>query len=298
LPGINTQKWGDRLSSFLRSAQQAARYGLLLLLLLPLSALQAGAFSLEGDLMQGGMVTGVTDPGNRVLYDGTPIRVSPEGVFLLGFGRDDALEHTLEITRGGKTLERRELVIGKRQYQIQRIDNLPPSKVTPPKRDWERIKRETALVKKARRLDDARTDFAEGFIWPALGVISGVYGSQRILNGEARRPHFGVDIAAPTGTPVYAPADGVVTLAHPDMFFSGGTLILDHGHKLSSSFLHLSRLTVKEGDRVKQGDKIAEIGATGRVTGAHLDWRMNLRKARIDPQLLVPPMPSVTKQGK
>jgi murein DD-endopeptidase MepM/ murein hydrolase activator NlpD len=246
--------------------------------------------------MQGGLVTGETDPGNRVFYDGEAIRVSPEGIFLLGFGRDDPLDHTLVIKRGSETLERRDLVIGKRQYQIQRIDGLPPSKVTPPKRDWERIKRETALVKRARRLDDPRIDFASGFIWPAQGVISGVYGSQRILNGKPRRPHFGVDIAAATGTPVYAPADGVVTLAHPDMFYSGGTLILDHGHQLSSSFLHLNRLLVKEGDRVKQGEKIAEIGATGRVTGAHLDWRMNLRKARIDPQLLVPPMPSAKKQ--
>jgi murein DD-endopeptidase MepM/ murein hydrolase activator NlpD len=286
------------LSRFSIPAEQALRHCLLLFLALSLSAAQAGSLSFEGDFIQGGMVSGVTEPGNQVLYDGASVRVSPEGVFLLGFGRDDALKHTLEIKRGSETLERRELVIGKRQYQIQRIDNLPPSKVTPPKRDWERIKRETAMVKKARRLDDARTDFAEGFIWPAHGVISGVYGSQRILNGEPRRPHFGIDIAAPTGTPVYAPADGVVTLAHPDMFFSGGTLILDHGHQLSSSFLHLSRLTVKEGDRVKQGEKIAEIGATGRVTGAHLDWRMNLRKARIDPQLLVPPMPNAPKPGK
>lgn len=264
------------------------------LLLLGSTALQAEALTLEGEFLQGGMVTGVTQPGHQVFYDGSPIRVSPEGVFLLGFGRDDTLKHSLEIKQGEQTLERRDIVIGKRDYQIQRIDNLPPSKVTPPKRDWERIKRETAQVKQARRLDDARTDFRDGFIWPAQGIISGVYGSQRILNGEPRRPHFGIDIAAPTGTPVYAPADGVVTLAHPDMFYSGGTLILDHGHQLSSSFLHLSRLTVREGDHVKQGDKIAEIGATGRVTGPHLDWRMNLRKARIDPQLLVPPMPSQT----
>lgn len=298
MPAIKSQKWGDRLSRLLFAIRRAARYGGLLLLLPPFSAIQAAALSLEGDLMQGGMVTGVTDPGNQVLFDGKSIRVSPDGMFILGFGRDDDLEHRLEIKRGGKTLETRELVIGKRQYQIQHIDNLPPSKVTPPKRDWERIKRETAQVKKARRLDDARTDFAEGFIWPSQGIISGVYGSQRVLNGEPRRPHFGVDIAAPTGTPVVAPADGVVTLAHPDMFFSGGTLILDHGHQLSSSFLHLSRITVKEGDRVRQGEKIAEIGATGRVTGAHLDWRMNLRKARIDPQLLVPPMPSQAKQEK
>jgi murein DD-endopeptidase MepM/ murein hydrolase activator NlpD len=268
---------------------------MLLMLTLLLTGVQAGTLALTGDFMQGGMVRGKTDPGSRVFYDGEAIRVSPEGLFLLGFGRDDALEHTLEIKQGSKTVERRELVIGKRQYQVQRIDGLPPSKVVPPKRDWVRIKQETKMVKQARRLDDPRTDFAEGFIWPAQGVISGVYGSQRVLNGEPRRPHFGIDIAAPTGTPVYAPANGVITLAHPDMFFSGGTLILDHGHQLSSSFLHLSRLLVKEGEKVKQGDKIAEIGATGRVTGPHLDWRMNLRKARIDPQLLVPPMPSTQK---
>ncbi|MEJ2453471.1 MAG: M23 family metallopeptidase [Candidatus Thiodiazotropha sp.] len=263
--------------------------------MLVLPSLRVEALELKGDLMQGGMVIGTTEPGNRVVYDGQAIRVSPEGLFILGFGRDDELEHTLEVKRGDASVEKRDLIIGKRQYQIQRIDGLPPSKVTPPKRDWERIKRETALVKKARRLDDPRTDFANGFIWPANGVISGVYGSQRILNGEPRRPHFGVDIAAPKGTPVYAPADGVVTLAYADMFYSGGTLILDHGHQLSSSFLHLSRLHVKVGDQVKQGDLIAEIGATGRVTGAHLDWRMNLRKARIDPQLLVPPMPVAKK---
>ncbi len=266
-----------------------------MLALLPPPAM---SLELKGDLMQGGMVIGTTEPGNRVIYDGQAIRVSPDGLFILGFGRDDELEHRLEVKRGDAIVEKRDIVIGKRQYQIQRIDGLPPSKVTPPKRDWERIKRETAMVKKARRLDDPRTDFANGFIWPAEGVISGIYGSQRILNGEPRRPHFGVDIAAPKGTPVYAPADGVVTLAYPDMFYSGGTLILDHGHQLSSSFLHLSRLHVKVGDRVKQGDLVAEIGATGRVTGAHLDWRMNLRKARIDPQLLVPPMPVAQKSGE
>jgi murein DD-endopeptidase MepM/ murein hydrolase activator NlpD len=265
------------------------------MLMLALAPVQAGTLELKGDFMQGGMVIGKTAPGNRVLYDGSAIRVSPDGLFLLGFGRDDKLKHTLVVEKDGKTLEQKSLAIGKRQYQIQRIDGLPPSKVTPPKRDWERIKRETAMVKKARRLDDARTDFANGFIWPAEGVISGVYGSQRVLNGEPKRPHFGVDIAAPTGTPVRAPADGVVTLAYPDMFYSGGTLILDHGHQLSSSFLHLSKLHVKVGDRVRQGDLIAEIGATGRVTGAHLDWRMNLRKARIDPQLLVPAMVSAKK---
>jgi murein DD-endopeptidase MepM/ murein hydrolase activator NlpD len=130
------------------------------------------------------------------------------------------------------------------------------------------------------------------------GPISGVYGSQRILNGEPRRPHYGVDIAVPVGTPVRAPAPGIVTLAVPDMFFSGGTLIIDHGHRLSSSFLHLSKLHVDVGDRVEQGDLVAEVGATGRVTGAHLDWRMNLRDRRIDPQLLVPAMPEAVSSAQ
>jgi murein DD-endopeptidase MepM/ murein hydrolase activator NlpD len=238
------------------------------------------------------MVIGKTEPGDQVRFNNTPIRVSPDGLFLLGFGRDETLRHTLEVSRSGRPVERRQFTIAKREYRIQRIDGLPPSKVSPPERDWARIKKETAMVKQARKRDDDRTDFTSGFIWPAKGIISGVYGSQRILNGEPRRPHFGIDIAAPVGTLVVAPADGVVTLAHPDMFFSGGTLIVDHGHQLSSSFLHLHKILVKEGDRVKQGDPIAEIGATGRVTGAHLDWRMNLRKARIDPQFLVPPMPT------
>ncbi|MES9830082.1 MAG: M23 family metallopeptidase [Candidatus Thiodiazotropha sp.] len=262
---------------------------LLAICLLPSTVLSV---TLEGERVQGGMLIGKTEPGNQIRFNDKPIRVSPEGFFLIGFGRDDSLRHTLEVNRAGKRVEKRQIEIAKRAYRIQKIEGLPPSKVTPPKRDWARIKKEAALVKQARKRDDDRSDFANGFIWPAKGIISGVYGSQRILNGTPKRPHFGIDIAAPVGTLVVAPADGVVTLAYPDMFYSGGTLIVDHGHQLSSSFLHLHKVLVKEGDRVKQGDPIAEIGATGRVTGAHLDWRMNLRQARIDPQLLVPPMPT------
>ncbi|MEW8026307.1 MAG: M23 family metallopeptidase [Candidatus Thiodiazotropha sp.] len=264
---------------------------LLFLLLLCLLPFSAHSVTLEGEMAQGGMLIGKTEPGDLIRFNGKPIRVSPEGVFLLGFGRDDSLRHTLEVNRAGKRVETKQITIARREYQIQKIDGLPPSKVTPPKRDWTRIKKEAALVKQARKRDDDRSDFMNGFIWPSKGIISGVYGSQRVLNGVPKRPHFGVDIAAPVGTLVVAPADGVVTLAYPDMFYSGGTLIIDHGHQLSSSFLHLHKILVKEGERVKQGDPIAEIGATGRVTGAHLDWRMNLRQARIDPQLLVPPMP-------
>ncbi|HKX54787.1 MAG TPA: M23 family metallopeptidase, partial [Xanthomonadales bacterium] len=139
----------------------------------------------------------------------------------------------------------------------------------------------------ARRLRDQRTDYLQGFDWPAAGRISGVYGSQRILNGEPGRPHYGLDIAAPSGHPVYAPAAGIITLTHRDMYFSGGTLIVDHGQGLSSTFLHLSEILVETGDAVQQGDLIARIGATGRASGPHLDWRMNWLDRRVDPQLLV-----------
>ena len=251
----------------------------------------ASELILEGNRVQGGLIQGKTVPGAVVEVDGKPIRVSDEGIFLVGFGRDAPAATRVEarLPDGNKLTQT--LRVAPREYQIQRIDGLPPSKVKPPKKDWDRIAREAALAKKARRLDSPRTDFLAGFIWPLQGRISGVYGSQRILNGTPRRPHYGVDIAAPVGTRAMAPADGVVTLAHPDMFYSGGTLIMDHGHGLSSTFLHLHRILVEEGQRVRQGEPVAEVGATGRVTGPHLDWRMNLFTKRLDPQLLVNPVP-------
>ncbi len=251
-----------------------------------------------GTFSQGGLVQGKTLPGSTVKVDGKPVRVSETGVFLVAFGRDVKTDSVVQVRYPDGNMAQQVLKPLKREYKIQRIDGLPKDKVTPrSKKDLERIRKEAALSRKARTLDDPRTDFLVDFIWPVEGRISGVYGSQRILNGQPRRPHFGVDIARPTGTPVKAPAAGVVTMAHPDMFFSGGTLILDHGHGLSSSFLHLSRILVKEGQMIKQGDEIAEVGATGRVTGAHLDWRMNLFKTRIDPQLLAPPMPQYEKKA-
>lgn len=249
--------------------------------------------TLEGEPIQGGLILGKTLPGSRVSQDGQPVRVSTSGDFLVGFTRDAPPSSQLEVVLPDGRQLGREFTVAKREYRIQRIDGLPKRKVTPrTPEDLARIRRDATLVNRARRRDDDRQDFLAGFDWPVLGPISGVYGSQRILNGKPRRPHFGVDIAVPTGTPVRAPAPGIVTLAEPDMFFSGGTLMLDHGHKLSSSFLHLSKLLKKVGDRVEKGDVIAEVGATGRVTGPHLDWRMNLRDRRIDPQLLVPPMPT------
>jgi biotin carboxyl carrier protein len=251
---------------------------------------QGGTLKLEGESLQGALIIGHTDPGTTVKIDGTAVRVSDDGVFLLGFGRDAPSKTRLDMVFSDGSVCHRDLHVAQRSYQVQRVDGLPPSKVSPSEKDLVRIRKEIALVRKARARDDPREDFLGGFEWPVEGRISGVYGSQRILNGKSRRPHYGVDIAAPVGTIVRAPVDGVVTLAHDDMFFSGGTLIVDHGHGLSSTFMHLNAILVKQGDRIRQGDAIAEVGATGRVTGAHLDWRMNLFGDRLDPQLLVGPM--------
>ena len=245
----------------------------------------------DGEAVQGGLLFGRVSPGARVLVEGRPVRVSPAGEFLVGFNRDAPAAAT--VVALGADGERTEavLAVGQRTYRIQRIDGLPPRQVTPDPEQLARIRREAAEIRAARERDDPRVDFLGGFQWPAIGPISGVYGSQRVLNGEPRQPHYGVDVAAPAGTTVRAPAGGIVTFAHPDMYFSGATVVLDHGHGLSSSFLHLSRILVSVGDRVERGEPIGEIGASGRVTGAHLDWRMNLGEARIDPELLVGPMP-------
>lgn len=271
---------------------------LLLLGSAPLAAANvADKIQLQGEYQQGGLLIGQAPGAVEVLQDGKSVRVGKDGIFLLGFGRDHPAKSVMKVRFADGSVYQRTLAVAPREYRIQRIDGLPPTKVTPRSpADLKRIRDDSVAVRKARALDDAREDFAGGFIWPVQGPISGVYGSQRVLNGEPRRPHFGVDIARPTGTPVVAPAAGVVTLAVPDMFFSGGTLIIDHGHKLSSSFLHLSKLLVKPGDKVEQGQLVAEVGATGRVTGAHLDWRMNLRNQRIDPQLLVPEMHWAAKE--
>ena len=247
--------------------------------------------SLTGNFIQGGIIIGKTLPENQVIFEDITLQVSSAGDFVFGFNRDEAKQIKLVVVLKDRTIVNHSLNIKHRKYDIQRIDGLPKAKVSPKKSEvLKRIKLDSAQVANARLRDDARLDFKETFIWPTTGRISGVYGSQRILNGKPKWPHFGVDVAAPVGDNVIAPASGIITLAISDMFYSGGTIILDHGHGLSSSFLHLSEILVKKGDVVKQGDLIAKVGATGRVTGAHLDWRMNFFKRRVDPQLLVPTM--------
>lgn len=249
---------------------------------------------LDGELAQGSLVVGRTDPEARVRFAGAPVRVSPEGVFLIGFGRDAPRTRELVVELpDGRRLERT-LEIARRDYDIQRIEGVPPETVTPPPEAMERIRRDVRLIKAARRRNDARTDFLAGFTWPVEGRITGVYGSQRFYNGEPRRPHYGIDIAAPAGTVVRAPAPGIVTVAEPDMYFSGGTLLLDHGHGLSSALLHMRRLYVDVGARVQAGDALGEVGAGGRATGPHLDWRINLFGRRLDPRFVVGPMPETT----
>lgn len=247
----------------------------------------ASQVRLDGEIAQGGLVKGQAPAGSEVSFGGEPVLVSDDGRFLIAFDRDETDPRLLEVTFADGGEWQRELVPESREFNIERIDGLPDEQVTPPPEVLDRIRAEARLANEARTRRDHRDDWSEGFHWPVTGPITGVYGSQRILNGEPRNPHWGIDIAAPTGTPVEAPAPGIVTLAHDDMYFSGGTLFIDHGHGLVSAFLHLSEILVETGEGVEPGQVVARVGATGRVTGAHLDWRMNLGDVRIDPALLV-----------
>ncbi|HRQ66127.1 MAG TPA: M23 family metallopeptidase [Xanthomonadaceae bacterium] len=238
---------------------------------------------------QGALVIGrVATPEATVMLGERTLRISADGVFLFGLGRDDTgpVEVTAILHDGRR--ETRRLDVVSRQWQIQRIDGLPPQTVSPDPEVAARIAREQARVAEARRRDDARMDFRFGFVRPVEdGRISGVYGSQRILNGQPRAPHYGLDIAAPTGTPIHAPAAGIVSFADPDLFLTGGTVLIDHGHGLTSSFLHMSAIDVEVGQRVEQGTRIGAVGATGRATGPHLHWGLNWFEVRLDPGLLL-----------
>jgi murein DD-endopeptidase MepM/ murein hydrolase activator NlpD len=253
---------------------------------------RADDLRLDGKFLQGGLVQGTVQTGTKVTFEGWPVRVSAKGRFLIGFSRNAGPTFSLTVRLPDGRQINKLLKIGTRKYQIQRIDGLPQKMVTPPKAFYDRIRAENATIANARAKDTAEDHFESGWIWPTQGRISGVYGSQRILNGKPRRPHFGLDIAAPVGTPVVSPADAVVALAHRGMYYTGGTLILDHGHGLTSAMLHMDTLEVVTGDFVRKGQRIGTIGKTGRATGPHLDWRVNLFKARLDPAFLVPPMPS------
>ncbi|MEH6559098.1 MAG: M23 family metallopeptidase [Oceanicoccus sp.] len=246
---------------------------------------------LVGAMQQGGMLVGKVRPGSQVSLDGVSVMVADDGTFALGFDRDANSHAELVVTATSGATIRQSLTIIPRDYKIQRIEGIAKKIMSPSESSLKRIRSESAEVRQARAQLLPRLDFSGEFQWPLTGPISGVYGSQRVYNGVPKRPHYGVDVAAPTGTPVSTPAPGLVTLAHPDMFYSGGTLIIDHGHGVSSTLMHLSKVLVSVGDEVVPGDIVAEVGSGGRATGPHLDWRMNWLKTRIDPQLLVLPMP-------
>lgn len=256
-----------------------------------ISAAEPGApYELRGDWQQGSVLIGTTTPGAHVKFNGRVLKVSAEGLFVFGLDRDEKADAELAIALpGGKEVVEHHTV-APRDWDVQPIDGLPPTLVNPPPAAAARIKAEGAKIAAAKRHDTDRSDFNTPFIWPAHGRISGVFGSQRILNGEPKTPHYGVDVAVPIGTPILAPAGGVVSLAERDLYFTGGTVIIDHGHGLQSILVHLSKVLVKPGDVVKQGQLVAESGMTGRATGPHLHWGLYWFNEHVDAQKFTGPM--------
>jgi murein DD-endopeptidase MepM/ murein hydrolase activator NlpD len=251
----------------------------------------ASELHLEGELIQGGLVRGQVALGSAVWLDGRELRVSADGWFVFGFDRDAAARAALVVRHPAGREDRRVLKIARRTYDVQRIDGLPPRQVTPSEEDLARIQADDELIEAAKRRDTDGLGFTQKVAWPALGRISGVYGSQRILNGEPRAPHRGLDVAAPPGTPVGAMAQGVVSLAEPDMYFTGGTVMVDHGHGVHSIYVHLQDVLVEVGQDVEQGAILGTVGSTGRATGPHLHWGIYWFDQAVDPALLVGPMP-------
>lgn len=256
-------------------------------------ALSISAFYVEaktefsGEFVQGGMVVGKSDSADKVTLNKKLLPLTSDGQFVFGFGRDDKSSYTLTIVHNDGKVEKKTFVPKVREYNIQRINGIKKSIMQPNPKAVARSKKDNLQVKQARQIGSELTAFSTGFIAPIQGKITGVYGSQRVFNDVPKRPHFGLDYAGKTGDPVMAPASGKVLLWVPDMFYSGGTMIIDHGHGISSTFLHLSDSYVKTGDMVKQGDVVAAVGASGRATGPHLDWRINWFDVKIDPEYVL-----------
>jgi murein DD-endopeptidase MepM/ murein hydrolase activator NlpD len=237
----------------------------------------------KGSFSQGSFILGKTKPQSKVMVDNRKVRVSKNGYFAFGLDRDRKNNVIIQVTYNEST-EIIEKKILKREYKIQRIDGLPKKQVTPPPEVYERIKEDNILIGEARSIDTAYNFFKDKFIYPVdKYIVTGVYGSQRILNGKPRRPHYGIDFHAPEGTPVKAMMDGEVTLAQKDMYFTGGTIIFDHGHGISTLFMHMKDLNVKVGQKVKQGQIVGTLGKSGRATGPHLDIRLNWFDVKLDP---------------
>ena len=242
------------------------------------------AVEFKGNFIQGSFILGKTDPKSKIIIDKKKIKVSKDGYFVFGLGRDRKNDVTIKVLKN-KKLEVIVKKVYKKKYRIQKIDGLPKKQVTPPKEVYERIKKDNIIIGKARSIDSKLPFFKNNFILPVENsIVTGVYGSQRILNGKPRRPHYGLDFAAPEGTPIKAMLDGVVTLSEPDLYFTGGTIIFDHGHGISTLYMHLKDVNVNVGENIQQGEIIGTIGTTGRSTGPHLDVRLNWFDVKLDPE--------------
>ena len=240
-----------------------------------------------GDFKQGSFILGKTNPKSNVFIDNKKVRVSSDGYFAFGLDRDRKNNVLIKIEdkKETKLIEKKVL---KRKYKIQRIDGLPPKQVTPPPEVFDKIKRDNILIGNARAIDSELVFFKDKFIYPIdKYVVTGVYGSQRILNGKPRRPHYGIDFHAPEGTPVKSMMDGVVTLVENDMYFTGGTIIFDHGHGISTLYMHMKDINVKKGQKVKKGQIVGTLGQSGRATGPHLDIRLNWFNVKLDPATIL-----------
>ena len=247
---------------------------------------QLGAIEFKGKFLQGHYIVGVTDPTSEIIIDKKKVKVSEDGYFVFGIDRDRKFDLTITKIKNGKK-EKITKKILKRKYNIQRIDGLEVSKVTPPESVYKRIKDENNKIGKARAINSDLTFFKNQFIMPVKGIISGVYGSQRILNGKPRWPHYGIDIAAKQGTMIKSSGAGVVTMAEDDLYYTGGTIIMDHGHGISTIYSHLATVLVSVGDKINKGDIIGTVGSTGRSTGPHLDFRVNWFQTRLDPMSIL-----------
>ena len=256
---------------------------ILISLILLLISTSSFALTFEGKFIQGSFILGKTEPDSEVFIDKKKVKVTSDGDFVFGLGRDRKYDVVITLNKDGN---KQKIVkkVQKRKYNIQKIDGLEEKKVTPPEEVYERIKRENKWIGEVRTIDSDLIFFTKKFTVPVENaIISGVYGSQRILNGKPKRPHYGLDFAADEGTKIKAMLDGMVTLAEPDLFYTGGTLIFDHGHGISTLYMHMEKILVKKGQKVKQGDIIGTVGSTGRATGAHLDVRLNWFHIRLDP---------------
>ncbi len=247
---------------------------------------QANAVEFKGKFLQGHFIIGITDPSAKIVIDKKKIKVSSDGYFVFGLDRDRKFDVLIIKTLNGKSEVITKKVL-KRKYKIQRIDGLPENKVTPPESVYKRIREENNRIGEARSINSNLPFFKDQFIMPVEGIISGVYGSQRILNGKPKWPHYGIDIAANKGTKIISSASGTVTMAEDDLYYTGGTIIMDHGHGISTIYSHLESVMVSVGDEVNQGDIIGTVGSTGRSTGPHLDFRVNWFQTRLDPMSLL-----------